>query len=76
MCVRVCAYVCVYVRVCGCACVCVRVCGCACVCVRVCTCGGREGKKTFGQISQVFVAAWYARNVFHVYISNVISGKY
>ena len=36
---------------------------CACVYVR------REGRKnTFGQTCQVFVAAWYARNVFHVYI--------
>ena len=41
---------------------------CACVYVR------REGRKnTFGQTCQVFVAAWYARNVFHVYISTSLT---
>ena len=73
-CMRTC--VCVCVRVC--ACVCVRVCVCTCVCVGVrafvCVCVRAE-KNTFGQTCQVFVAAWYARDVFHVYIINVIFGK-
>ena len=60
---------CVFVRV-----VCVR--ACVWVCVRMCACVyvRREGRKnTFGQNYQVFVAAWCAWNVFHVYIINVIS---
>ena len=76
-CVCVCVPTCMWVCVRMCACVCVRM--CACVCVRMCACVyvRREGRKnTFGQTCQVFVAAWYARNVFHVYIINVISGKY
>ena len=83
----VCLCVCVFVRVCECLRVCASVCVRACVrvracvwmCVHMCACiyeRRKKRKKTFGQTCQVFVAAWYARNVFHVYIINVISGKY
>ena len=51
-------------------CVCVRVCGCAyiCVCVNL----WREGRNnTSGQTCHFFVAAWYAWNVFHVYIMTI-----
>ena len=67
--------VCVSACVCVCVCVNVRVCGCVCVCVRLCTCGGREGKIRLGK------PAWFLwqrgmRGMFHVFIINVISGKY
>ena len=69
MCDRACVYA--YVRVCACVCVDVR--ACVLVCLRMCACMYvlREGtKNTFGQNSQVFVAEWFARNVFHVYVHN------
>ena len=72
---------CMRTSVCVCACVCVRVCECMCVracvwvCVHMCECVYvlREGRKnTSWQTCQVFVAAWFARNVFHVYIMTII----
>ena len=33
---------------------------------------GREGKYVWADTCQVFVTAWYARNVFHVYIYNIL----
>ena len=72
--VREWVYVCVFVR----ACVCVYMCVCVCVrvwvFVRMCECVYvlREGwKNTSGQTCQVFVAAWYARDIFHVYIMTI-----
>ena len=76
--VRVCVCVCVCVRVCACVCgrvcVCMRVRSCVWVGVLMCACVyvRREGrKKTSLQICQVFVVAWYARNVFHLYIMTI-----
>ena len=79
----VCVYVCVSVRVCVRAvreCVCVRSCVCVCILsskpffsayahAHAKMGGGRERKNTSGETCQVFVAACYARNVFHVYIN-------
>ena len=75
VCVRACVCVCVHL----CACVCVCESTCVWVCVRMCACVyvRREGRKnTFRKTCHVFMATWYALNVFHLYIINVISGKY
>ena len=85
VCVRV--YVCLRMclRVCVCAvkeCECFRSCVCSCSLAsqpyfyayahaRAKVGGGREGKKTSKQTFKVFVGAWYARNVFHVYIITI-----
>ena len=63
--VRECAYVCVRV------CVCLSVSACVWVCLRMCACvyvRSDGSKNTSGQTCQIFVAARYARKVFHVYI--------
>ena len=55
-------------------CVCMFVRACVWVCVRMCECVYVlwEGRyNTSGQTYQVFVAAWYAPNVFHVYIKTI-----
>ena len=55
-----------------CECMCVR--ACVWVCVRMCACVNlrRKGRNnTSGQTCQVFVAAWYSWNVFHVYIMTI-----
>ena len=85
VCVRI--YVCVFVCVCVRVCVpyksvsafvreCLRVVSLASpilrVCSYMCDCGRKEGRKnTSKQTFQVFVAAWYAQNVFHVYIMTI-----
>ena len=65
--------VCVRAYVRECVCVCVGVRAYVCVCVHAV---GEKEKYVFLKTFQVFVAAWYARNVYHEYIINVISGKY
>ena len=54
-----------------CVCVCVGVSAYVCVCVRA---DGEKEKYVWADLPG-FLAAWYARNVYHVYIINVISGK-
>ena len=84
VCVCVRTYVCVCVRACVCAvqeCECVLSCVCACSLAsqpyfyeyahsRAKVGGGRE-KNWSKQTFQVLVAAWYALNVFHVYIMTI-----
>ena len=63
MCVRVCP--CMFVSVC--AFVCVGVCAKVCMCF-----GGYGGKeKQDYAVMPSFMAAWYSRNVFHVYIMTI-----
>ena len=67
VCIRMCvfAYVCAFV----CACVlCESVCPFVRACVRVVSRARWKEKYTSWQTCQVFVAALYGRNVFHVYI--------
>ena len=52
---------------------------CVWVCVHMCACVfvRREGRNhTSVQICQVFVAAWYARKVLHVYINDYLLMSY
>ena len=77
----VCVGACVFVRIYVYTCVCVRVCVCVLVCVCVSTASRvfphvrmrmrkwAEGGK--GKPARFFVAAWYKRDVFHVYIMTI-----
>ena len=70
VCVRAC--VCAYVGLRVCECMCVRACVLVCVRMYACVYVQSEGMNyTFGQTCHIFVAAWYARNVFHVYIITI-----